>query len=103
MDTKNCVTPIYFCIPFPESEVPGRRVPNIEPMIIVMTVKTAHIIFYDVIYYLKTSKKNKASILKNILERDPFFKYYKTSSIYDYINLILRCKFNKIFDAQILY
>jgi hypothetical protein len=99
-DTKINCTPISFNIPPPRSIY--ERNLNITSLNIVMCVRTAHIIFYDIMYCSKNSIRDKKIWIREILEKDIYFNLNQDMSIFRYINEIVKCKINKIYDATIL-
>jgi hypothetical protein len=99
-DTKIICTPISFNIPPPRSIYEGNL--NSTSLNIVMCVRTAHIIFYDIMYCSKSSIRDKKIWIRKNLQKDYYFNLNQTYHISLYINEIVKCKINKIYDATIL-
>ena len=99
-DTKIICTPISFNIPPSRSIYEGNL--NNTSLNIVMCVRTAHIIFYDIMHCSKSSIRDKKIWIRKNLQKDYYFNINQSDHISLYINKIVKCKNNKIYDATIL-
>jgi hypothetical protein len=100
-DTKelfNKNVKISFHIPFPRAI--SKYSAYIPLLKIKMSLYSAHIIFYDIIYCSKMSIKKKRIEIQKILEKDKFFYRYNKKSIYEYTKHLSKCKLNKIFNVK---
>ena len=65
---------------------------------IVMSLRSAHLIFYTIMYCSNGTKYEKEMQIRNILKNDKFFRFHKKTSIYAYLPEILKCKTNKLYN-----
>lgn len=98
-NTRQCDIPIFFYIPPPRCMYKGISDHSLQ---IVMSIRSAHIIFYNIMYCSKISKKLKKKWIHEILERDKYFSRYQEISVFLYIDQILECKMNRIYNVHLL-
>jgi hypothetical protein len=64
-----------------------------------MSLRSAHLIFYTIMYCSNSNKYQKEIQIRNILKKDKFFRFNQKTSIYAYLPEILKCEVNKIYDV----
>lgn len=93
---------VSFHIPLPRSEVRGfvQRNPKDHLPKMVMSLRSAHQIFYTIMYCSNDTKCNKIRQIRKILSKDKFYRSGKTGSIFAFLPDILRCKVNKLYNVE---
>jgi hypothetical protein len=101
-DIKYDFYKVSFHIPLPRSEVRGhvQRDPKYFLPEMVMSLRSSHLIFYNVLYCSNGTNKDKKMEIRKILSKDKFYRSNKTCSIFAFFPDMLRCKVNKLYRVQ---